>query len=240
MCWKQVDWLRRAAERGYAFAQALMSVETHGQESLSWAEKAAAQGERDGFYWLGKFCQQEDECKAECMFRHASELGLVCAMSSLGLLLSASVHEKYLWLGSAAVRGCRNSANIFGNEMVKQVLQFDAGAGHEDVIFAIGRAVRGNINMREKSILGSNCLFDWRVSYAQRSVAFYEACIVAVRQAVDIWTVAGIRSGICSDVRLIVSRLVWNARSDAKHLNCHVGLESISSEDAEIESFDLW
>jgi hypothetical protein len=43
------DEIRQAADLGDAFAQARISVETHGEESFWWAEKSAAQGERNGF-----------------------------------------------------------------------------------------------------------------------------------------------------------------------------------------------
>jgi hypothetical protein len=46
------DAIRPAAELGDAFAQAWMMVCT-GEPRFRWAEKSAAQGERDGFFWLG-------------------------------------------------------------------------------------------------------------------------------------------------------------------------------------------
>jgi hypothetical protein len=46
--------IRRAAEVGDAFAQAWMTVRTYGEERFQWAEKSAAQGEREGFHQLGR------------------------------------------------------------------------------------------------------------------------------------------------------------------------------------------
>jgi hypothetical protein len=45
--------LRRSAELGFAFAQAWMAGRTEGEEKFKFAQLAAAQGERDGFSWLG-------------------------------------------------------------------------------------------------------------------------------------------------------------------------------------------
>ncbi len=42
------DEIRRAAELGDSFAQAWMAEETEYEERFCWAEKSAAQGERDG------------------------------------------------------------------------------------------------------------------------------------------------------------------------------------------------
>jgi len=45
--------LRRSAEMGFALAQARMVSHTEGLECFTFASRAAAQGERDGFYFLG-------------------------------------------------------------------------------------------------------------------------------------------------------------------------------------------
>jgi len=45
--------LRRSAEMGFAFAQAWMSCHTEELERFSLASRAAAQGEREGFFYLG-------------------------------------------------------------------------------------------------------------------------------------------------------------------------------------------
>jgi hypothetical protein len=70
--------LRRSAELGFAFAQAWMSGWTEGKEAFEFAQLAAAQGERDGFYALGwcfLFCKdfQRDQNKAKENFLLASE-----------------------------------------------------------------------------------------------------------------------------------------------------------------------
>jgi hypothetical protein len=45
--------LRRSAELGFAFAQALLAGQTLGKEKFKIAQLAATPGERDGFRWLG-------------------------------------------------------------------------------------------------------------------------------------------------------------------------------------------
>jgi hypothetical protein len=50
-----VPRLRRSAELGFAFAQAQMYAQAEDLERFTFAFRAAAQGEREGFYWLG-FC----------------------------------------------------------------------------------------------------------------------------------------------------------------------------------------
>jgi hypothetical protein len=49
---RRFDSLRRSAELGFAFAQAWMAGRTRGEEKFKFAQLAAAQGERDGFFGL--------------------------------------------------------------------------------------------------------------------------------------------------------------------------------------------
>jgi TPR repeat protein len=77
--------LRRSAELGFAFAQALMAARIQGKEKFKFAQLAAAQGERDGFYWLGRCFDDGNGCeknldKSKENFLLASELGHVSAM----------------------------------------------------------------------------------------------------------------------------------------------------------------
>jgi hypothetical protein len=58
-----VDEMRRAAELGDAFAQAWVAWPTIGEERFRWAEKSAAQGERDGFYKLGLRMRMEMDAR---------------------------------------------------------------------------------------------------------------------------------------------------------------------------------
>jgi hypothetical protein len=47
------DKVCRFAEHGDALAQAMMAGLSGGEQRFRWAEKSTAQGERDGFHWLG-------------------------------------------------------------------------------------------------------------------------------------------------------------------------------------------
>jgi TPR repeat protein len=102
--------LCRSAELGFAFAQAWMAAESLGEERFKFAQLAAAQGERDGFYWAGRcFCDgegcAEDLDKAKENFLIASKLGDCSAMDRLGELLIGSDPQRWRWWGRAAALG---------------------------------------------------------------------------------------------------------------------------------------
>jgi len=59
------DLLRRSAEMGFALAQAWMSFYVSGLECFTFASGATAQGERDGFCWLGYCFKYADGCEKD-------------------------------------------------------------------------------------------------------------------------------------------------------------------------------
>jgi TPR repeat protein len=118
--------LRRSAELGFAYSLALIARElreTDGDERFKFAQLAAAQGERDGFTWLGMSFRFGDGCerdldKAKENFLRASKLGHVAAMGVLGDLMDASNMQRWQWWGRAA--GCGNGYHFLSN-FVKEV-----------------------------------------------------------------------------------------------------------------------
>jgi TPR repeat protein len=95
---------------GSAFAQALMAFRSRGEQRLKLAKLAAAQGERDGLFWLGACFRDGEGCeenliKAKENVLLASELGDVAAMSGLGKSLDQSDLPRWQWWGRAAALG---------------------------------------------------------------------------------------------------------------------------------------
>jgi hypothetical protein len=80
------DDARQAADLGDAFAQAHMAGAWGQGESFQWAEKSAAQGERDGFFLIGIYylsgigCEKSSQSAGENFF-FAYQLGSVTRWS---------------------------------------------------------------------------------------------------------------------------------------------------------------
>jgi hypothetical protein len=96
------DEVRRAADLGDALAQAWIAEEV--EDCFGWAEKSAAQGEREGFNQLGDCyrdgigCEQDAE-RAKENFLVAVELGDVFAMVSLGEFFGEAILDDLFGLG---------------------------------------------------------------------------------------------------------------------------------------------
>jgi hypothetical protein len=146
--------LRRSAELGYAFAQALLAPYSRDEEKFKLAKLAAAQGELDGIMWLGVCLLHGEGCekdldKAKENFLLASELGYLGAMSWLGSLLEESDPQRWRWWGQEAALG--GSWDFLLN-FAKQVELFNSGSGSAAVVFAIGQALHGHVNEEARTI----------------------------------------------------------------------------------------
>jgi TPR repeat protein len=111
--------LRRAAEKGCAYAQAWMAGIKPGEEMFRWAEKAASQGERDSFFRLavcyhGQVCERSLE-RAKENYLAAAELGEFAGMYYYGKLLDKTDPQRFLWLGRAAPQ--LGGSNFFRQEL---------------------------------------------------------------------------------------------------------------------------
>jgi TPR repeat protein len=101
---KDIVPLLRSAELGFAFAQAWMAWKTEGEEKFKFAQLAAAQGEREGLFWLGWCFRYGQGCemdldKAKENFLRASELGDVSTMSLVGEMLNQADPHCWQWRG---------------------------------------------------------------------------------------------------------------------------------------------
>jgi hypothetical protein len=185
--------LRRSAELGDAYAQARMAERTIDADCFRWAEKAAAQGERDGFFHLGdcwkkgKGCEK-DEKKAKESLLVASELEHIYGMYSYGKLLDKTDTQRIVWMGKAAVYGSP-LGYWFLLEVEEQMQNCNSGRENGSVVFAIGRTVKAHIIVERKELFGYNLGFD----FSNQAVKFYHFQLQSYRNAVNTWTLVGIR-----------------------------------------------
>jgi hypothetical protein len=221
---RDFDEIRRAADLGDAFAQAWMAGRRPGGERFWWAEKSAAQGERDGFYQFGRCYRYgsgcvEDAEKGKKIFLVAAELGHMIAMVGLGKLLEKDDSQRFYWFGRAATaNGDSLGAVYFLNEMRGQIRKFNSGTGHASVIFGIGRALKGHINNEKRTIFGNLSMFDARIGPANQALHFYEFQLQSYRKAVNSWTIVGLRNKVVKDIRKMIGKVIWDAREEVSYL----------------------
>jgi hypothetical protein len=138
--------LRRSAELGFAFAQAFMADRTRGDEKFQFAQLAAAQGECDGFAFLGWCFGNGVGCEKNL---DKAKENFLLAMFWLGDLLDELDPQRWRWRGRAAALG--DSWSFLSN-FVWQVELFSSGFRSAAVMFTIGQALQGHVNEETRTI----------------------------------------------------------------------------------------
>ncbi len=214
--------LRRSAELGYAFAQCTLSLFVGPDEAFYWAERAALQGERDGFHALSDYfrvghgCELNWEKAKENLFR-AARLGNFNAMLEAAKTLPMSDPEYWKFLGRAAAKG---EAHRFVDHFSDVVVTFKTRPSLAPAVFAIGQALHGHVNAEKREIFGASRSFDSRIASANAALDFFFAQCRAARLAVDTWTLIAFRAGnsfLNKDIRKLVGRLIWQGREEANY-----------------------
>jgi len=213
--------LRRSAEMGFALAQARMCFYTEGLEHFTFASRAAAQGERDGFYCLGisfkvAAGRGRDVEKAKENFFLAARMDCVLAMAYYGASLDETDPQRWHWWGLAAARGV---AGNFLHNFPNFVNRFQSDPSLAPAVFMIGRALRGQIDAKKREIFGQNYEFKSNIGPANRAIGFFTAQCAAARKAVDAWCLIARRvDGLINrDVRKKIGTLIWAARERADY-----------------------
>jgi len=214
--------LRRSAELGFAFAQACMCYETEGLECFTFASRAAAQGERDGFYYLGRclenaFGCEKDSENAKETFLLAAKMDHGGAMIRFGNLLNEIDPQRWFWWGLAAARG---RAASFLNSFPNLVNRFESDPSLAPAMFTIGRALRGHVDEEKREIFGDKIWnFESRIGPANRAVDFFTSQCAAARKAVDVWCLLAVRinSKVNRDIRKKIGMIIWEAREQADY-----------------------
>ena len=214
------DRLRRAAEMGFAFAQAHVDwrgFRSTDEERLSLCLRASLQGERDGFYSLGCCYQHgvgcvQDVIKAKENYLLAAKLNHVQAMDRYGILLDDKDPQRWHWWGRAAARG--NPTAFFLDRFGSVVDLFDSDPSLAPAVFMIGRMLRGHINAEKGEIFGQSFKFASRIGPANRAVAFFSFQCAAARASVDMWCLMArrINGKVNRDIRKKIGMLIWEAR----------------------------
>ena len=223
--------LLKSAKLGYALAQAQVAERSMSEsEKLKWATLSARQGEPMGFHVLGNCCDEGRGCEKNCeqaqrLFKCSAELEFVQGQYAYGLSLGISDPAHFFWFGKAALYGKTFAASIFISGAMKVVGGFFSRNEGAPVVFQIGASLKGNIgpSALEYSVsepkeaifgIGVGCATSER---ARQAIGMFDEWCDRARLAVRCWALIAKRLHICKDVRIIISRLIWERRVDADY-----------------------
>jgi hypothetical protein len=106
----------------------------------------------------------------------------------------------------------------FLDEMVDQMLNFNNGAGHASVVFAIGRALKGHVDNEKRTIFVNGYKFDTLIGPANQALHFYDFQLQSYRKAVDCWTIMGLRNKVVKDLRKMIGKMIWRCSIFGKEI----------------------
>jgi hypothetical protein len=136
-------------------------------------------------------------------------------MVCFGELLDKTDPQRFIWFGRAAAAG---HTSFFLIEMVDQFGNFNNGTGHSTIVFAVGRALKGQVDHEKGTIFGDNYSFGARIDPANQALHFYKFQLQWYRTAVDSWTIVGLRNKVVKDIRKMIGKIIWDAREEAAYL----------------------
>jgi hypothetical protein len=204
--------LRRAAEMGHAPAQAQLSNWCSEDENgFSWAQRAAAQGDRRGLYFLA-FCYEhgegcaQDKGRAMELYRTAAELGYSLAQDSYGLYAFGGLDwERYFWWGRAAARGF--SGRRFCISVMSLLPTFEKGENSR-ILHTVGPVVKQGLDVTMCALFKQRFVSS-ELPKLLGVIELYEAMLERARSAVACWAIAGRRRGVVKDIRVMISKMAW-------------------------------
>jgi TPR repeat protein len=203
---RTTDLLTRVAVMGYAPAQAQLSMD--GEDSFPWARRSAAKGFRGGLYALG-FCYDtgrgcaKDMVKAAELYRQAAALGSPQALFRYGDTFDEHDYRRYeCWLRSKKCAhflrdGIIELLPLFEEGRLGRVLHTAASAFKAHLDFAAHRLYEEELTEKQEGNL-------------RRVMELHEALLERARRALLCWGLAGMRLGVVTDVRVLITRMAWD------------------------------
>jgi hypothetical protein len=202
--------LVRAAEMGYAPAQAQMSIDGDpGDDTFSWATRGEAQGDRRAknvlayCYDNGEGCER-DLAKAAQLYEQAAERGCPSALYVHGKTFGPHDWRRFHYWGRAKTGQCRYALRegiipllpLFEAGQLGRVLHVAAPALRRNVYGVAGGLYRTAVTEDDES----------RVT---RVLQLHGAMLDRARQAIACWSVVGRRLGLVKDMRVVIAKMVW-------------------------------
>jgi TPR repeat protein len=207
-------WLNlvlRAAAMGYAPAQAVAAgcVRDDGDAFL-WAQRAAEQGERYGYFQLGyclsvgKGCAR-DRLKAVQLFKEAAELEHARAQYHYGLFGFGELDwRRFMWWGRAARRINEEFFSLAVLHLLPSFEKDELGR----ILHTAGMIIRANLDVANQQLFGLRIQEEHRPKL-HRVMWLYERLLGRARDAIACWSMASRRHGVVKDIRVMIAKMAW-------------------------------
>jgi TPR repeat protein len=203
--------LERAAEMGYAPAQAHLAVYTSKDVRFACIQKSAAQGYRRGILLLahcryyGQGCEV-DKAKGLELYQRAAELGRAQYDYAM-MRYDKRDWEFYYWMGRCLSAGRMPSIGPFLDCALGLVRSFEKGSSGR-ILHTVGLLLRVHFDS-DKSRVFNFDLDDSETQELLRIVELHGEMLGCARAAIACWSMAGRRCGVAKDIRVMIAKMAW-------------------------------
>jgi hypothetical protein len=199
--------LARAAELGYAPAQAELSFESRGRECFKWASLAAENGDRGGLCELGICYRDGLSCTAGPekgieLFREAAHLGSRAAQRMYGeLAYGERDWQRYHWWA----RSWRHLLTTPMCLAMSALLPLFEQGQHSRIVHEVAPVIRRNLEAN----LADGFIEEGTAQELRRVLKVHDAMTSRAKEAVACWSMCALRLGVMKDMRVVIAKLVW-------------------------------
>ncbi len=224
LCWAarcetvaNVELLRRSAEGGYAWAQAIYGilwnragVFERESQSATWLEKSVAQGEREGMLALSvSFATGKGRPMERLRWKHlmleGALLGHAEAQKKWATSRFTTRIESVVWLRrSADQSSCLSEPFTYLIGLLRlEFARFDKGRDGR-IVFEIGRMLHGRARLLP---------VDTNTNLIIRALALHREWCEKAQQGILCWLWAAKEIGVVRDIRRLIAEFVWDERA---------------------------
>lgn len=162
-------------------------------------------------------------------------MGSIDALIELALAEEPLSLNRWSRLSEAAHKGAGQVFLENFSSLVASLVELESFPERNPLMFHLGGLLNDAIDSWRGTLFGcivqEDC--DWfvmKICFLVRSTdkqffrAFAEECVVffgvqskAARSAVDLWVLIGLRNKIVKDIRHLIAKLIWNARTEGEY-----------------------
>jgi TPR repeat protein len=204
--------LRRAAEMGYAPAQAEQAGECGDADAFYWAELAAAQGNRSGLVLLGQYLSSGEGCEVDFKraleaWREAALLGSAPARFAYGNGAVGKLEwKRYQWWESLAAQD-GGYGHVFFTEVVDLLGYFKNGELGR-IMHIAAPLFRTHLDRTNHTLFGRE-ISGGDMKSVRLVLELHDAMLARARDALLRWGMVARRRRVAKDIRVLISKMAW-------------------------------